>query len=60
MAATEEIAWGAFMPVGELRQRLESWELVPDGLLALRLYLERVQAPGGPGTGSPRRGVTPE
>jgi isopentenyldiphosphate isomerase len=56
----EEIAWGAFVPVGELRQRLDSWELVPDGLMALRFYLERLQGPGGAGTGSPRRGLRPE
>jgi isopentenyldiphosphate isomerase len=37
----DEIAWGAFVPVAELRERLEVWEFAPDSLAALRLYLDR-------------------
>lgn len=39
-----EIAWGAFVPVRELRRKLATWEFVPDGLMALRFYLERLEA----------------
>ena len=38
-----EIAWGAFVPVPELRRRLETWQFVPDGLMALRFYLDRLE-----------------
>jgi 8-oxo-dGTP pyrophosphatase MutT (NUDIX family) len=38
----DEIVWGAFLPVAELRGRLEVWKFVPDGLLALRLILDRM------------------
>ncbi len=37
-----EIAWGAFVPVRELRRKLQLWEFVPDGLMALRFYLDRL------------------
>lgn len=30
----EEVAWHAFLPEGEVRQRLGEWEWVPDGLAA--------------------------
>jgi len=43
----DEVAWGAFVPVDELRQRLETWEFVPDGLMALRYYLDRLEASRG-------------
>jgi 8-oxo-dGTP pyrophosphatase MutT (NUDIX family) len=60
-----EIAWGTFMPVREPRRKVETWELVPDGLMALRFYLDRLDQaelsapgrqrkrdrPGRPGTG---------
>ena len=36
----EEIEWGAFVPVAELRGRLEVWEFAPDSLEALRLCLD--------------------
>ena len=41
-----EIAWGAFVPVRELRRKLETWEFVPDGLMALRFYLDRLEQAG--------------
>jgi isopentenyldiphosphate isomerase len=47
----EEVAWGAFLPVAELRRRLDTWRWVPDGLQALRWFLNRLdeveRGPGG-------------
>jgi isopentenyldiphosphate isomerase len=39
----EEVAWGAFLPVAELRRRLDTWRFVPDGLQALRYYLDGLE-----------------
>ncbi len=36
----DEIAWGAFMPQGDLVEKLETWPFVPDGLLVFRRYLK--------------------
>ncbi|HZD72843.1 MAG TPA: NUDIX domain-containing protein [Actinomycetota bacterium] len=52
----EEVAWGAFVPVAELRRRLQTWRFVPDGLQALRYFLDREDGPGPDGA---RPGVTP-
>jgi hypothetical protein len=52
----EEVAWGAFVLVGELRRRLHTWEFVPDGLQALRYFLDREAGAGPDGA---RSGLTP-
>lgn len=49
----EEVAWGAFLPVAELRRRLDTWTFVPDGLQALRWFLDR-EDPGPDGPARPR------
>ncbi|MFJ8938194.1 NUDIX hydrolase [Streptomyces sp. NPDC102365] len=47
----EEVAWHAFLPEAEVRERLGEWEFVPDGLAAY----ERLRA----FRGSPRRSARP-
>jgi isopentenyldiphosphate isomerase len=37
----EEIAWGRFMPQGELIAKLDEWSFVPDGLVVFRAYLDQ-------------------
>lgn len=42
---SEEVAWGAFMPEAELRQRLDEWPWVPDGLAAYSRLKRRRETP---------------
>lgn len=36
-----EVAWGAFLPLAELQERLVSWPFVPDGLQVFREWEQR-------------------
>ena len=42
----EEIAWGAWVPLGELAAWVDEHEIVPDGLSVYRHYLEWASFPG--------------
>ena len=38
-----EVAWGAYLSMEALMEKLDEWEFVPDGLEIFRYYLERTR-----------------